>query len=215
MPIHVPEHWACRTCGSRHRTEQGAGECEQRCRGASPEATQLASRLLACILKRKPDFRTPNMKQWAMHADRMIRLDKRKPADIAEVIDWCQADDFWQNNILSTAKLRKQYDQLQLRIEQALAKKVVRCHVCTFPCKPGDVGPDGICKTCRRHIAQKERERMAARRGDTGDPRPIIDGLKDLLHKKAKGKPSTEPGDPTRLGTALDTILKHGKGETE
>ena len=37
---------------------------------------------------------------------------------IEKVIKWCQGDPFWQNNILSTAKLRKQYDQLALKMEE-------------------------------------------------------------------------------------------------
>ena len=47
----------------------------------------------------------------------MIRLDKRSPAEIKKVITWCQKDKFWMNNILSTEKLRKQFDTLALQME--------------------------------------------------------------------------------------------------
>ena len=67
------------------------------------------------ILSRKPDFKKPNLQTWAAHIDRMIRLDRRRPERIRAVISWCQQDDFWQNNILSTDKLRKQFDQLELK----------------------------------------------------------------------------------------------------
>jgi hypothetical protein len=49
----------------------------------------------------------------------MIRLDNRAPESIEAVIRWCQADTFWQNNILSGAKLREQYDQLDLKRRQS------------------------------------------------------------------------------------------------
>ena len=76
---------------------------------------RLASVLYGLILKRKPDYKKPDLQEWAKHIDRMIRIDKRMPEAIERVIGWCQRDDFWQNNILSTAKLRKQFDQLELK----------------------------------------------------------------------------------------------------
>ncbi len=76
---------------------------------------RLSSLLIERIIKRKPDFKKPNLQSWAGHIDKMIRLDNRKPARIREIIQWCQSDDFWQNNILSTAKLRKQFDKLELK----------------------------------------------------------------------------------------------------
>ncbi|MGR5914590.1 hypothetical protein ACT7DA_20990 [Bacillus pacificus] len=36
---------------------------------------------------------------------------------IACVIDWCQNDDFWHTNILSADKLRKQFDQLFMKMQ--------------------------------------------------------------------------------------------------
>lgn len=88
---------------------------------------RLAQLLLDLICKRKPDFRDaqPDRKQktlerWAKHVDWMIRLDHRKPERIEQVIRWCQADSGngswsgWQNNVLCTEKLRKQFDMLEL-----------------------------------------------------------------------------------------------------
>lgn len=76
----------------------------------------LSELLLKLILERKPDYKKPNLQTWAKHVDLMIRLDNRTPARIREVTQWCQADDFWMNNILSTEKLRKQFDKLELRM---------------------------------------------------------------------------------------------------
>jgi hypothetical protein len=35
---------------------------------------------------------------------------------------WCQDDDFWKANIMSPAKLRKQYDQLRLAAQREQKK---------------------------------------------------------------------------------------------
>ena len=71
---------------------------------------------LSELLLEKILFRNPNLQTWAKDIDLMIRLDKRTPEDIQRVIKWSQADTFWQSNILSTAKLRKQFDQLWLKM---------------------------------------------------------------------------------------------------
>ncbi len=67
------------------------------------------------ILSRLPGFKEPNIQSWAKDIDLMIRLDKRDSLEIKKVIVWCQQDSFWQSNILSTFKLRKQYDQLNTK----------------------------------------------------------------------------------------------------
>ena len=77
---------------------------------------QLGKFLLEKIILRKTDFKKPDLQGWAKHIDYLIRLDKRPPDEIREVIVWCQADRFWQNNILSPLKLRQQYDQLFLKM---------------------------------------------------------------------------------------------------
>ena len=83
---------------------------------------KLSNRLLSAIQTRNPGHRKPDLDKWAHHIDLMIRIDKRDPAEIEKVIDWCQADTFWQNNILSTEKLREQYDQLILKMGKVKPK---------------------------------------------------------------------------------------------
>jgi hypothetical protein len=83
-------------------------------------AVELASFLLEKILARKSDFKKPSIPAWAVHIDRMLSIDHRKPEVIRQVIEWCQADSGngkwrgWQDNVLSTAKLREQFDKLEL-----------------------------------------------------------------------------------------------------
>ncbi|MBT9166903.1 MAG: hypothetical protein DDT19_00227 [Syntrophomonadaceae bacterium] len=76
----------------------------------------LSKLLLDKIIERKPDYKKPDLQKWARYIDLMIRIDKRDPKKISQIIEWCQADDFWQNVILSTEKLRKQFDKIDLKM---------------------------------------------------------------------------------------------------
>lgn len=80
------------------------------------DEVRLSELLLNKILERSPTYKKPNIQTWCKDIDKMIRIDKRDVSDIEKIIVWCQDDDFWKNNILSTSKLRKQYDQLALKM---------------------------------------------------------------------------------------------------
>lgn len=87
---------------------------------------RLARYLFSCIRKNKPDFKQPNLQTWAKHIDYMLRLDHRAPEEVREVIKWTQSDNqpdergfCWAVNVLSTKKLRQQYDQLSMRMKSA------------------------------------------------------------------------------------------------
>jgi len=89
--------------------------------------------LLDLILERKPNFtegqdtrREKTLQRWAVHIGRLIRTNKRTPEQVEAVIRWCQQDDFWQNNILSTEKLRKQIDKLELAMEKTGEQEYVK-----------------------------------------------------------------------------------------
>lgn len=74
---------------------------------------QLSELLFSYILKRDEKAKEPNYQTWALHIDRLVRIDSRTPEEIKEVIKWCQADSFWQTNILSTQKLREKFSTLK------------------------------------------------------------------------------------------------------
>ena len=76
----------------------------------------LSELLFRKIFSRNPKFKKPNLQLWAKDISLMITCDTRAPDEIKKVITWCQDDPFWQNNILSTGKLRKQFDQLFLKM---------------------------------------------------------------------------------------------------
>ncbi len=88
----------------------------------SAQALEISSFLSDKILEMKPDIKKPNIKKWSLTIDRMIRIDKKDPEKIKEVIEWVLADEFWRINILSADKLRKQFDRLELQMDQKASK---------------------------------------------------------------------------------------------
>lgn len=98
----------------------------------SNDETRLSQHLLDKIKERKPDFKQPNLVNWAKQIH-LLKKDKGNKEGIVEriekVIDWCQENEFWQNNILSTTKLRAQFDQLELKMgkeKQRHGKREIR-----------------------------------------------------------------------------------------
>ncbi|RJQ28387.1 hypothetical protein C4565_03730 [Candidatus Parcubacteria bacterium] len=81
------------------------------------DEVRLSRLLLTFILQNKPTHQfshtPPNIQTWAADVNKMIRIDKRPPEQIEEVLRWSQADAFWWKNICSATKLRKQFDRLE------------------------------------------------------------------------------------------------------
>lgn len=79
----------------------------------------------AVYLARRIKERIPNkaiterqVQSWAYDFDKLNRLDNQKWETIAAVLDFSQTDSFWQSNILSASKFRKQFDQLYLKMQK-------------------------------------------------------------------------------------------------
>lgn len=79
------------------------------------DEVRLSEMLLGFIRQRDQKFKQPNIQRWAKNIDLMMRVDKRESMEIEKVICWCQTDNFWQNNILSTSILREKYSKLFLQ----------------------------------------------------------------------------------------------------
>ena len=83
------------------------------------EHFRLTNLLKDLILQNDPKAKVPeDITKWVGSIEKLERIDKRTPEEIEAVIRWCQEDDFWQANILSTKKLRKQFPQLMLKRRQ-------------------------------------------------------------------------------------------------
>ena len=65
----------------------------------------------------QPAKREKTLQQWARDIDLLIRVDKVDMDEFRKVLQFSQTDSFWSTNILSGAKLRKQYDQLKIKME--------------------------------------------------------------------------------------------------
>jgi hypothetical protein len=83
-----------------------------------PEGVEirLSRTLLDAIRSNKPTFREPNLQTWARDVDLMLRIDKRTPAEIEDMIHFAQGHNFWFKNILSTSSLREKFDRLSMEM---------------------------------------------------------------------------------------------------
>lgn len=70
------------------------------------------------IKERLPNKKEPNFQNWADEVRKTVELDGVPIERYKKVLDWSQNDDFWQANILSTNKLRKQFDTIYLQMQR-------------------------------------------------------------------------------------------------
>ena len=89
----------------------------------SPEDMAMAELLVELIQKNNPDWKLRgNMDTWAEHIEKLHRIDGRTYQQIEYMIRWVQADSFWQQNILSTAKLREKFNDLIPKLKASALK---------------------------------------------------------------------------------------------
>ncbi|MEN3133815.1 hypothetical protein [Bacillus albus] len=82
-----------------------------------------AKLLFQLMLENNENCKEPNWNSWANEMRLMRERDKRTDKQIQYVITWSQRDSFWKTNILSPSKLRKQFDQLIVRIKEEKEKE--------------------------------------------------------------------------------------------
>lgn len=84
----------------------------------------LAEYLSKQIAKRlnKPLKDEKTLQRWAADFNKMVRLDNYDIEEIKEVLMFSQKNDFWQTNILSAAKFRKQYLTLLAQMKRDKGK---------------------------------------------------------------------------------------------
>lgn len=82
-----------------------------------------AANLLADLIAEHGAKRPSVTNQWFIDLERMHRLDGVPWERIEGAIRYAQADDFWHQNILSPAKLRKHYDRLVLKAQSERRKQ--------------------------------------------------------------------------------------------
>ena len=65
-----------------------------------------------------PTAQTPNWPSWSNEVRLMRYALKVSHHDICEVFKWANADQFWQTNVMSPAKLREKWDTLKAQMNQ-------------------------------------------------------------------------------------------------
>lgn len=79
---------------------------------------QLSKLLFESIKQNDSNFKEPNLRKWACHIDKLIRLDNRTIDEIKRVISFATNDKFWKSNILSTSKLRQKFSTLLIQLQE-------------------------------------------------------------------------------------------------
>ena len=72
----------------------------------------LAKYLFTKVKENNSKAREPNFQNWADDIRKLVEIDGNTVEEVKEVIDWCQSDSFWKNNVMSANKLRSQFPKL-------------------------------------------------------------------------------------------------------
>ena len=75
------------------------------------------------LLVLNSEHKKPDIKKWADVIRLMREIDKRTYQQISDLFLWVNTDDFWQGNILSPVKLRKQWDALTIKMNSSSGSK--------------------------------------------------------------------------------------------
>jgi hypothetical protein len=91
----------------------------------SDDDRRLTQLLIDLIKKNNPDWRMKgNVETWAKEIEKLHRIDERSYQQIEYMIRWTQQDTFWQQNILSTTKLREKFEDLIPKLKADALKKM-------------------------------------------------------------------------------------------
>ena len=94
----------------------------------------MADLLISLIQANTPDWKFKGNKEaWAEHIEKLHRIDGRTYQQIEYMIRWTQKDEFWQKNILSTAKLREKFNDLIPKLKASVTKNVADQQKATKP----------------------------------------------------------------------------------
>ena len=90
------------------------------------DARDLCIELIYFLRQQSPGCRVPDPRRlplgWLRPMEALLRLDRRAPDDVYQVLRWATQDDFWAPNIRSPGKLRKQYDRLLLLMRRQIER---------------------------------------------------------------------------------------------
>ena len=79
---------------------------------------RFAKEMFSRVAVINPSAKEPNFENWANTIRLMREIDKRTHNLMWKAFDWANKDSFWCSNILSPDKLRKQFDKLQVKVNE-------------------------------------------------------------------------------------------------
>lgn len=145
------------------------------------EDMRLASWMWGRVQKLNPTAKQPSLDKWADVIRLMREVDGRTLQDIGSAFDWANKDSFWCSNILSPDKLRKQFDRLKVKSNEASKssnesgvklsaaeqyKQQLRSQQCDGGAGRGNVSDSGLGQ---HHDAGCVRQQVASQDGTTID----------------------------------------------
>lgn len=101
----------------------------------SDDDLKLAEWFLLELKNDIPNIKQPVIDNWANTFRLMRERDKRTHRQMAELIKWSRADNFWSGNILSPNKLREKFDQLTARMKGDKNGKYNQAHAKPTGCQ--------------------------------------------------------------------------------
>jgi phage replication O-like protein O len=92
-----------------------------------PEVLEVTDKIIQTLKDSEPDYSPPkNLDQIRSQVDFMLRLDKREPQKILDILAWALSDSFWRDKMFkpNPAKyLREKFLQLKNKMEALPEKK--------------------------------------------------------------------------------------------
>lgn len=131
----VPYSAISRSTSTRTRTsneeEEESTRSEDTPRTPSPDADDFARKFRASLKAKTPDAKLPTdagFDRWILEADRMFRIDGRKPDEAGELAKWLfndPGDDaaFWRGNVRAVPKFRTRFEELRENRARGARKK--------------------------------------------------------------------------------------------
>ena len=89
----------------------------------SDEDIALAQRMFESIKLVVPKSKKPSFEKWADTIRLMREKDNLTLGEIEEVFEWANNDSFWQTNVLSPTKLRKNFARLDVHSKQTSSQR--------------------------------------------------------------------------------------------
>ncbi len=91
-----------------------------------PKVHELGEMILECMKAEKPDYIPKKNASFLNELDFILRLDKRDPQKVLDVLKWSVGDDFWSAKMFKpnpVKYLREKFDQLEQAMDKSSKSK--------------------------------------------------------------------------------------------